>query len=500
MVILAIADNTFWGFFIKNLKYMEEDFTEIDILKIRRENSMAAKTKCSDAADFIFANFEHLVYCEDWDCFFMYKDRYYKRMTQKQLKRKLYQILRNDANIDWDMSDNFATNLISTMKMAIADERIVSESDLAFNHTSFTNGLYNSKTGKLEKHTPKVYCFVYVDYDYVEEEATEESAPFYYNYLKSTFGVLNAETDVIVPDKDLIMLTEELLGALFYRSHKTLSRAVFYVGNSDNGKSVLTDLISHILPDEYISAASLETLTTDTFGKSDLLGKICNICSEDESKRLDSASFKNLVTGEGIRARFLYQDSFTFRNFAKMFFISNDAPTFPNMGWEIEKRLVVIPFNGNFKMGSKNRIERLGEALELESKYIISSWLRALRRLVANNYQYTESRLAKAEYEKLRETSNNAEIFLASDWVDFIDEPTEDINTIYVHFTKFCEDSGLKGGMGKQKFAKSINRNPKVKRSKGVAKYNIRRLSEDDRYTVNQIKEHEMESADDVFK
>ena len=91
-------------------------------------------------------------------------------------------------------------------------------------------------------------------------------------------------------------------------------------GTGANGKSVFFEVVNALIGMENISHFTLENLT-NTRGeyRAQIATKLVNYASEINGK-LESAIFKQIVSGEPIEARALYGQPYTIKQYAKLIF------------------------------------------------------------------------------------------------------------------------------------------------------------------------------------
>ena len=128
---------------------------------------------------------------------------------------------------------------------------------------------------------------------------------------------------------------------------KISKKTILAIGKGDNGKSVLLNLIEAFLGAENVSHVSLKDMNEDRFAKAELFGKMANTCGDLEShKILDISAFKQLASGDTVRAQEKNRNPFYFRNHAKLIFSSNPIPEVVDGGYAWFKRIIPVPFLG----------------------------------------------------------------------------------------------------------------------------------------------------------
>lgn len=130
----------------------------------------------------------------------------------------------------------------------------------------------------------------------------------------------------------------------------TTEHAMFFIyGAGGNGKSVFLNTLAGILG-EYAQTAAMDTFTASHFDKHPtdvamLKGARLVSASETEDGRAwAEARIKQMTGGDPITARFMRQDSFTYRPEFKLVIVGNHKPRLNNVDEATRRRLNIIPF------------------------------------------------------------------------------------------------------------------------------------------------------------
>lgn len=168
--------------------------------------------------------------------------------------------------------------------------------------------------------------------------------------------------DQIMLEED-IPVFQEMLGYLFYKRY-IFQKVFIFTGIGSNGKSVLLNIISHLLGDGFVSHLSLTNIN-DSHLIGDLYMKLANINSELPEERLvDNNSFKALTGNDRVTANPKHRDPFPFVNYAKFIFACNDLPKVKD-AYSYFRRIVVFPFNNTF--WEKQDYDKLKEQGDLKN-------------------------------------------------------------------------------------------------------------------------------------
>ena len=394
-----------------------------------------------------------LVYCYSWNNFLKYNGNYYDIYNKKQMERDIFKFVRKEFP-DYALMPSTLENIFSLIQTLI--ERQVSDLELAHNYFAFEEQLLNTDTLEWEEFDREKLVFKYLPY---KKEDLEGHMPNFKKYLQTSLVDPDEKTD-----NALIFLYQEMLGALF-SSQKEARKVFFLKGDGDNGKSITTELLLNIFDGKFISAASLQSLTSDNFGKSALVGKLLNICSEEESTRVKNDTFKCLVTGELIQTQRKFESSFEFHNHAKFIFATNSSPQFSSLEYAMKKRMIIIPFYKRFKREEMDT--KLLEKLHAELASIVGWGLKGLARLQKNKFEFTNSKYAVEEFSELELTMSSAINFFNTfykidtnstyRWI-----PSDDM---YPSYAEWCKNNGYQK-MNVINFGKTLSSIDGVKKNR----------------------------------
>lgn len=133
-------------------------------------------------------------------------------------------------------------------------------------------------------------------------------------------------------------LLQEHAGHTLYKDNTRFQKALMLIGLAQNGKGTWLNTIQGMLghPDN-VSAVALNVLSDSSrrFAVTQLYNKLANICADIGSKRLKETDiFKKAVSGDLLEGEFKFQQEFSFKPYAKLFFSANELPPMPSKGFE----------------------------------------------------------------------------------------------------------------------------------------------------------------------
>lgn len=126
-----------------------------------------------------------------------------------------------------------------------------------------------------------------------------------------------------MPEEKSQHMLSEYLGYVFIQpTTLKLEKTLLLYGSGANGKSVFFEIVNALLGAENVSSYSLQSLTNDNgYFRAKLADKLVNYASEIKGN-LQTAIFKQLVSGEPVEARL----PFSLTKYANLIFNCNELP------------------------------------------------------------------------------------------------------------------------------------------------------------------------------
>ncbi len=318
------------------------------------------------------------------------------------------------------------------------------------------NGLYNVRKDELKKHSPNYFCIVQLNVRYDKKAKCNLFLEFLNDIL----------------EEDEITLIQEIFGYLLVPINKA-QKSFIFVGAPSAGKSTLLSVVQDILlGSENVSNIPWQSLN-DRFKTAELYGKLANIFADLPSKNIeDNGTFKALTGEDYLMVERKNKNPFSFKPYTRLLFSCNEIPR--NYGDRSEgfyRRLVIIRFDKTIPI--QKRDLNLKDKLREEKNGIFLWALEGLKRLIKNQYRFSESVKTKAELEAYRVEGNNVLMFL-NECCEVDPNYKCFRSELFDRYKTFCKDNGYKA-FSQMKFNKDIELNVKeVKRSKdNIAKKNI---------------------------
>jgi putative DNA primase/helicase len=258
------------------------------------------------------------------------------------------------------------------------------------------NGLYNVLDDSFRPHDPHYYSTVQMKAKYDPEADCPRFMEFLHSILES-------------PEIELI---QEIFGYILVPVTKA-QKSFVLVGLANVGKSTLMQVMQDVLlGKENVCNIPIQKLD-ERFQPAELFGKLANIYADLANKKIDDVvgMFK-AVTGEDyITGERKHKDPFSFKPYARFLYSCNDIPR--NYGDRSEafyRRLIIIRFSKPVPKGKRDL--RLKEKLAAERDGILAWAIIGLKRLMANNYQFTETDKTNAELNAYKIENNNVLAFV----------------------------------------------------------------------------------------
>jgi P4 family phage/plasmid primase-like protien len=197
---------------------------------------------------------------------------------------------------------------------------------------SVRNGLLVVETGELLPHDPAWFSVTQLPVEY------DPAAPLPEKWLAFLLEVLEG-------DADRIAVIQEMIGAILL-PHVTGKWFALFIGEGNNGKSVVLNLISYLVGEENTSAVTFDMLTASRFASAALAGKLANVIGDQGPIEVKDVGWIKMLTGsDKLPYEKKNKDVVFVRNTAKLLAACNEMPVFNDRSDATWKRLIAFPFN-----------------------------------------------------------------------------------------------------------------------------------------------------------
>jgi putative DNA primase/helicase len=312
------------------------------------------------------------------------------------------------------------------------------------NCIAFKNCVYSMGEGNIKEYTDDMYFTSYIPHNFVTGNIDNEYCDFAEAFLNS----------VACGDEEIVKLLYEVIAYSLIEGNPR-QKTFFIYGNGGNGKGVFFKLLEAVMGKNNVAYRTWADLTTGTgrFGIADKKLVLCNDIDNIYLKEVQA--LKTLTACEPQSVKQLYRDEFTMIFKGKIISSGNSVPRVNDVSGGWSRRLVIIPFNGDFR---RNPDIYLADKLTREQciEYVIVRAVFMLDRLMSNGFTKP-----KAAAEVLREyhLENNPVLQFLDENCDMFrgEENAKTIENIYsTTYLNFCKDNGYKP-LTKIGFAKRVN-------------------------------------------
>lgn len=258
----------------------------------------------------------------------------------------------------------------------------------------------------------------------------------------------------VLPDSKLQNILSEFIAYCFTsNSSLKLEKALILKGSGANGKSVFFEIVKALMGEQNISHYSLKNLTEERgIYRAKIQNKLLNYSSE-LGKNLETSTFKQLVSGEPVDARKLYNDPVTITNYARLMFNANELPSDIENNDGFFRRFLIVPFDVTIPEGERD--PDLSKKIISEELSGIFNWvLEGLKRLLVNK-SFTSSDIIREELERYRTYSDSVALFITENGIVADFENAMTLKEIYNNYKSYCIDCGYKS-VSRRKFSERL--------------------------------------------
>lgn len=248
--------------------------------------------------------------------------------------------------------------------------------------------------------------------------------------------------DTVLPDKLTQKTLQQSLGYLFIQDLK-LEKAIFLFGTGSNGKSVIFEVLNGLLSQDMITNYSLESLTgANGYHRANLNNKLINYGTDISMKQINHGIFKQLVSGEPIEVRQIYEKPFIMKRYAKLIFNLNridDADVESTIGFF--RRMIFIPFEVTIEPHQQDKT--LHKKI-LQNKAGVLNWILEGTKEVLNNQEIFISPACDLFLNNFKKDSNLAIRFKEQYGFKHSNKDKLSFQETYEKFRDFCQGQGEK--------------------------------------------------------
>lgn len=276
-----------------------------------------------------------------------------------------------------------------------------------------------------------------------------------YNYdPNATCPIFDKYLEEVLPDNELRNVVQEYIGYLFITGLK-LEKALFLSGGGFNGKSVLIEVLTAMLGKNNITNYSLESLTRNDGRYIPMIAnKLANLCTDIGRTIEDAAKFKQLVSGEPIEGRALYQNPEIFSKYAKLIFSMNDLPIVTDQSKGFYRRFLIVPFSVTIPKDKADKTLHV-KIIKSELPGVLNWVLAGLDRLVKQG-DFSEAKAVDEQMTEFRRAADNVAMFLHEKGYEPSINNKVVFSELFLEYQKYCIESGYHA-TAKRVFQSRIN-------------------------------------------
>ncbi|MDR0678043.1 MAG: DUF5906 domain-containing protein, partial [Holosporaceae bacterium] len=273
------------------------------------------------------------------------KENVWKKMNENDINEKLEIVFNERARYQW--SEPYFKKCIFALASHSLNTKKLKESK---NYINCKNGLLNLETLSLEPHNSEVFSVTQLPIEY----NPKAKAPRFKKFLDEIFE----------NDQQIINLIQEIMGDALTTDTKAEQVIFFYGSNGKNGKSTLLSLIRALLGEKNVSSIALEDFN-DKFKLSEIVDKLANIADESNHNiKIETSILKRISSGNIIQIDKKYQQIYSSRPYATLFFSFNTLPKTDDTDVAWKRRMTIIPFNHEPKIKNTSLFDELYEELD----------------------------------------------------------------------------------------------------------------------------------------
>ncbi len=317
----------------------------------------------------------------------------WRRFTESDMRAfnaALYEFVRDrlPANHRNDRSTSRYRSVRRVLFDTLGDYHVApDEFDVDSNLIAFRNGVYDLERDVLLPHDPSHMLTSTRDYDHDPKATCPRFVRFLEEVLVRRLDPTD-ETSPLVPDRQLWLLVQEMMGYSF-ATHCRAEKVFFMYGDGRNGKSALIRVLCQVVGEHNVCDFDVREIGNSQMNDR-LIGKLVAVQTElDAGTTIPDARLKAMASGEGMTAKVVYEKVVSFHPFATLIMAGNNLPTTRDRSKGFWARTVVIPFLATFEgdAADANLQDRFLPELAGVSNFAAEGY----RRLRDNGWRFTEA-------------------------------------------------------------------------------------------------------------
>ncbi|UZP04720.1 hypothetical protein JW813_06835 [Clostridium botulinum] len=266
--------------------------------------------------------------------------------------------------------------------------------------------------------------------------------------------------EIACHDDKLIGCIQEIFGYVLINNVKG-EKVFYFTGVGSNGKSFLADILTKMVGEKNVSNTQLWKLS-EKFGMEDMVGKSLNIANENEiGNTVATENIKTVASGDSINVSRKYKTDIKFKSTCKMIFILNTLPNTSDNTHGYYRKILIVPFNRVFKKEEMDK--NLKEKVVPEMSGILNWAIEGAKRLMKNDYKFTESEAIEKVTKAYKEEQNPVESFL-KDGLKYEEGHSETKKDVLEAYKSWIEGQNIssRGTESPQRFWKALSNSSKI--------------------------------------
>ena len=207
------------------------------------------------------------------------------------------------------------------------------------------NGVFNKETKKLEPFTPDYVFTTKITTNYIEGAVQPTISGWSFD---------NWLDEVACGDREVFTLLWQVINDSLNGNY-TRKKAIFLVGDGNNGKGTFQTLLSNLIGFDNIASLKVNEFDHE-FKPSVLEGKTL-VIGDDVPVGVnieDSSNFNSVVTGDSILVNVKKKQPYRAVFRCTVIQSTNGMPRFKNKTGGTNRRLLIVPFNADFNGTKEN--------------------------------------------------------------------------------------------------------------------------------------------------
>lgn len=291
------------------------------------------------------------------------------------------------------------------------------------------NGVFNLKTKKLEPFTPEYVFTTKISTSYIDN-------PKYPTI--NNWDIRAWMASIACGDDELVKLIWQMISDSLNGNYSR-KKAFFLVGDGNNGKGTLQELIINLIGLKNIAALKVNQFE-ERFQLSTLEGKTA-VIGDDVPANVyidDSSNFNSVTTGDVVQVEFKNKQPYNAIFRCSVIQSTNGMPKFRNKTDGTIRRVVIVPFNANFN----GKVEDF----KIKDEYIKDEKVLQYVLHKAINMDFEKFDIPKSssiELEKFKQDNDpilDFKLTVFDDWN--INKAPKYV--VYGFYKEFCSDNGYK--------------------------------------------------------